>query len=119
MKREIKKKQKKGINAICQDNPVSCVGSVSNIMEQSIFCSTKQCFMHIDFFNMLVIQGPSLESVESGYPQENTVKMTGYRNKYEMMDGIAKEANQDRKEELARTRPEEYKMDTNGKVFKL
>lgn len=65
--------------------------------------------MHIDFFNMLVIQGPSLESVEcpAGYPQENTVKMTGYRNKYEMMDGIAKEATHDRNEKERRTRNEE------------
>ena len=58
-------------------------------------------------------------NMESRHPQENTVKMTGYRNKYEMMDGIAKEANQDRNEELARTRPEEYKMDTNGVLQKL
>ena len=75
--------------------------------------------MHIDFFNMLVIQGPSLESVEcpAGYPQEN-VRMTGYRNKCEMMDGITKEAIQDRNEEIVRTRPEEYKI-MNGVLHKL
>ena len=68
---------------------------------------------------MLVIQGPSLESVEcpAGYPQEN-VRMTGYRNKCEMMVGLTKDDIQDRNEEVVRTRPEDYKI-MNGVLHKL
>ena len=51
------------------------------------FCSTKRCFLHIDYFNMLVLQGPSRESVEcpAGCSTLNTVKMTAYRNKFDMI----------------------------------
>ena len=49
----------------------------------------------------------------------------GYRNKYEMMDGIAKEATHDRNEQETRTRyeelvrkhPEYYQIDSYGQLL--
>ena len=54
--------------------------------------------MHIDFYKMLVIQGPSLESVEcpAGYRVDDMLGMKHYDNKSVMVQSLIEESN-DRK----------------------